>query len=63
MTSKSGALAHVLEKTFHIDVDQAVLRDIAGDIEWRKVKAFTVEEYLQQVESGRAGLYPAGMTV
>ena len=61
MTSKSGALAHVLEK-LHIDVDQAVLRDIAGDIEWRKVKAFTVEEYLQQVESGARDL-PAGMTV
>ena len=60
MTSKSGALAHVLEK-LHIEVDQAVLRDIAGDIEWRKVKAFSVEEYLQQVEAGARNL-PAGMT-
>lgn len=60
MTSKSGALSHVLEQ-LHIDVDQAVLRDIAGDIEWRKVKAFSVEEYLQQVEAGARDL-PAGMT-
>ncbi len=60
MTSKSSAISHVLER-LRIDVDQAVIRDIASAIEWRKVKAFTIEDYLQQVEQGTRAL-PAGTT-
>ena len=43
VASKAPVVSHVLE-TMSIQVDQAVLRDIAGEIEWRKVKAYTLDE-------------------
>jgi len=43
--SKSRLIARALE-TMKIEVNQAVLRDIAGDIEWRKVHAYTMADYL-----------------
>jgi len=60
MASKAGLLAHVLEQQ-GMSVDQAVLRDIAGEVEWRKVKSFTVEEYLDQVDRGLRST-PAGLS-
>ncbi len=44
MPSKAGLVARALEG-LKIQVDQAVLRDLAGDIEWRKVHAYSLEDY------------------
>lgn len=60
MASKAHAISAVLER-LRIDVDQAVVRDIAGEIEWRKVKAFGIDDYLAQVTAGVRAV-PAGMT-
>lgn len=61
IASKAPVVSHVLE-TMSIRVDQAVLRDIAGEIEWRKVKAYTIDEYRQAADSdGRA--LPGGVDV
>ena len=60
LTAKGSVVAHVLQ-TLGIEVDQAVLRDIAGEIEWRKVKAFSVDDYISQVEQGLRPL-PSEMT-
>ena len=60
MVSKSSAISHVLGK-MHVEVDQAVVRDIASEIEWRKVKAFGIDDYLHQVEQGQRSL-PGEMT-
>lgn len=57
VTSKAGVIAHVLD-TLQIEVDQAVLRDLASEIEWRKVKGFTVEDYFHQVDAGVRTLPP-----
>ena len=57
VTAKASMVAHVLQ-TLGVEVDQAVLRDIAGEIEWRKVKAFTIDDYLQRVEAGTRSLPP-----
>lgn len=59
LASKASVVAHVLE-TSKIQVDQAVLRDIAGEIEWRKVKAYTFTDYEQVVRSENRSL-PGGL--
>ena len=61
MASKASILVHVLEK-LRIAVDQAVLRDLAAEIEWRKVKALTPEGYQQAVISGVRKV-PTGFSV
>lgn len=43
--SKASLLARALEG-MKISVDQSVLRDVAGDIEWRKVQGYSMEDYL-----------------
>jgi DNA helicase-2/ATP-dependent DNA helicase PcrA len=59
IASKAGVVSHVLEG-MRMSVDQAVLRDISGEIEWRKVKAYTLEDY-QQVVSTEGRPLPAGI--
>lgn len=58
--SKAPLIAHVLE-SMKISVDQAILRDLASEVEWRKVKAFTVEEYADQLRRGIRHI-PAGLS-
>jgi len=43
--TKAPLIAKALD-TMKIQVDQAVLRDMAGDIEWRKGQGLTVDEYV-----------------
>lgn len=59
VASKSSLIVHVLEQ-LRVAVDQAVLRDLAAEIEWRKVKGLTPEEYQQAVAGGQRDL-PAGI--
>jgi DNA helicase-2/ATP-dependent DNA helicase PcrA len=59
--SKASIVAHVLE-TMRIRVDQAVLRDIAAEVEWRKVKSLSPEEYAAAVQAG-VRVSPAGLSV
>jgi DNA helicase-2/ATP-dependent DNA helicase PcrA len=59
--SKASVVSHVLEG-MKMSVDQAVLREIAGEIEWRKVKSYTVEDYQQAVVTESRAL-PAGIDV
>ena len=59
--SKASVVSHVLE-SMKMSVDQAVLREIAGEIEWRKVKSYTVEDYQQAVAAESRAL-PAGIDV
>lgn len=61
LASKASLVAHVLEK-MRIAVDQAVLRDLAAEIEWRKVKGQTPEEYVAAVGAGSRRV-PAGLLV
>jgi len=42
--SKGRLIAHAAD-TVHMPVDTAVLRDLAGEVEWRKVQRLTFEEY------------------
>jgi DNA helicase-2/ATP-dependent DNA helicase PcrA len=42
--SKAPLIAKTLDQ-LSISVDTAVVRDLAGDIEWRKVHAYTLEDY------------------
>ena len=60
VASKAGIVAHVLE-TMRIRVDQAVLRDIAAEVEWRKVKSFSPDDYIHAVSSGVRST-PAGLS-
>lgn len=60
LPSKATLLAHVLE-TLRMEVDNALLRDIAAEIEWRKVRGLGVEEYLAWIRSGGRTV-PAGLT-
>lgn len=60
VASKASIVAHVLE-TMRIRVDQAVLRDIAAEVEWRKVKSLSPEDYAQAVQAG-ARVAPAGLS-
>ena len=59
IASKASVVSHVLE-TMSIDVDAAVLRDLSGEIEWRKVKAYTVDDY-RQVATDHARPLPGGI--
>lgn len=58
--SKGSLIAAALEG-MKIELSQALLRDIAGDIEWRKVNGYTLEEY-RAARPGRGGL-PGGMSI
>jgi DNA helicase-2/ATP-dependent DNA helicase PcrA len=60
LPSKASLVAHVLE-TMRIAVDQAVLRDIAAEVEWRKVKSLSPDDYSKAVESGVRRV-PAGLS-
>jgi DNA helicase-2/ATP-dependent DNA helicase PcrA len=60
VSSKAGIVAHVLE-TMRVRVDQAVLRDIAAEVEWRKVKSFSPDDYLHAVSAGLRTT-PAGLS-
>ncbi|KQO62911.1 ATP-dependent helicase [Curtobacterium sp. Leaf261] len=42
--SKGRLIAHAAD-TIHLRVDTAVLRDLAGEVEWRKVERLTFDEY------------------
>jgi DNA helicase-2/ATP-dependent DNA helicase PcrA len=55
LASKSRALAHVAER-LGLKVDTAGLRDIAGEIEWRKVSGMTIDEYARVVGGRKVGL-------
>lgn len=59
--SKASIVAHVLE-TMRIRVDQAVLRDIAAEVEWRKVKSLSPDDYAAAVQTGLR-VSPAGLSV
>jgi DNA helicase II / ATP-dependent DNA helicase PcrA len=59
--SKAALIVRALE-TMKIKVDQAVLRDLAGDIEWRKGQGMTLEEYLIHRPS-RSATQPGGLSV
>jgi DNA helicase-2/ATP-dependent DNA helicase PcrA len=54
--SKGSLIAKALA-SMKIEVNAAVLRDIAGDIEWRKVHGYTMSEYLAAREE-RGGTLP-----
>jgi DNA helicase-2/ATP-dependent DNA helicase PcrA len=60
LPSKASLVAHVLE-TMRIAVDQAVLRDIAAEVEWRKVKSLSPDDYRKAVEAG-VRTVPAGLS-
>lgn len=57
MPTKAAVLASALE-SLRLNVDAAVLRDLASEIEWRKVKGLTFEEYAQ-LREGQS--LPAGL--
>jgi len=59
--SKGRLVAKALE-TLHLGVDTALLRDIAADIEWRKVHGLTIEQY-QAKRQLTPGDVPGGMSV
>lgn len=59
VSSKASIIAHVLEG-MKIRVDQAVLRDLAAEVEWRKVKGLTTGEYVDAVSAGLRTI-PAGL--
>lgn len=58
--SKAALIAKALD-TMKIQVDQAVLRDMAGDIEWRKGQGLSLDEYLG-VRSAGGGSGPGGLS-
>ena len=43
-SSKAPLIAKTLDQ-LSLSVDTAVIRDLAGDIEWRKVQAYTLDDY------------------
>ena len=47
LDGKAKLLAEVAE-TMRIRIDTSVLRDVAAEIEWRKVNQFTIEQYLAE---------------
>ena len=59
--SKAGLVAKALEG-LGISVDTALVRDIAGEIEWRKVHGYTVEEY-HHMRLKRVGGLPGGLSM
>ena len=60
LPSKATLVAHVLD-TMRIAVDQAVLRDIAAEVEWRKVKSLSPDDYAKAVQTGVRSV-PAGLS-
>ncbi len=54
--SKGSLIAKALA-SMKIEVNQAVLRDLAGDIEWRKVNGHTMSDYLA-LRQERGGTLP-----
>jgi len=60
-SSKAPLIAKALE-ILRIDVNSAVLRDLAGDIEWRKVHGYTMADYLQ-FRPERGGTLPGLLSV
>jgi len=59
--SKAPLIAKTLDQ-LSISVDTAVVRDLAGDIEWRKVHAYTLEDYrLKRAELGKS--LPGGLSL
>jgi DNA helicase II / ATP-dependent DNA helicase PcrA len=60
-SSKAPLIAKTLDQ-LSLSVDTAVVRDLAGDIEWRKVHAYTLEDYrLKRVELGKS--LPGGLSL
>ena len=60
LASKASVITAALQ-AMKIDASQALVRDLAGDIEWRKVNGYTLEEY-RQARPARGGM-PGGMSV
>lgn len=59
--SKAPLIAKTLDQ-LSLSVDTAVVRDLAGDIEWRKVHAYTLEDYrLKRAELGKS--LPGGLSL
>ena len=59
--SKAPLIAKTLDQ-LSISVDTAVVRDLAGDIEWRKVHAYTLEDYrVKRAELGKS--LPGGLSL
>lgn len=58
--SKAPLIAKALD-TMKIEVDQAVLRDMAGDIEWRKAQGLSMDEHVTARSSGTVSA-PGGMS-
>jgi DNA helicase II / ATP-dependent DNA helicase PcrA len=59
--SKAPLIAKTLDQ-LSLSVDTAVVRDLAGDIEWRKVRAYTLEDYrLKRAELGKS--LPGGLSL
>ena len=50
LDSKGRLLAHAAE-TLRLKLDTATLRDLAAEIEWRKVSRLTVEQYAAAIEA------------
>jgi len=59
--SKASLIAKALS-SMKIEVNAAVLRDLAADIEWRKVNAHTMEDYLR-LRPQRGGTLPGSLSV
>ena len=61
LPSKAPIVAKTLDQ-LSISVDTAVVRDLAGDIEWRKAQAYTLEDYRTQRTRMNKGL-PGGLSL
>jgi len=60
-SSKASLLAKTLDQ-LSLSVDTAVVRDLAGDIEWRKVHAFTLDDYREK-RPGTGKSLPGGLSL
>lgn len=58
--NKARAIAHAAE-TLKLRLDTATLRDVAGEIEWRKVSNLTLADYERAARSART--LPSGLDV
>lgn len=58
--SKGRLIARALE-SLHLTLDTALLRDVASEIEWRKVQGLTFEQY-QAKRQARDGGLPGGIS-
>lgn len=58
--SKAPLIVKALD-TMRIQVDQAVLRDMASEIEWRKGQGLSVDEYVRARTAGATGA-PGGLS-